>query len=95
MHHHKKKEETFHVIYGDVTINLDGEEKAYRAGDMVVVERGVKHSFRSDNGAIFEEISTTHYKDDSFYEEEEILLNKDRKTEMTFWADWLYKTTLS
>jgi N-acetylneuraminate synthase len=95
MHHHKKKEETFHVIYGDVTINLDGEEKTYTAGDMVVVERGVKHSFRSDNGAIFEEISTTHYKDDSFYEEEEILLNKNRKTEMTFWADWLYKTTLS
>jgi sialic acid synthase SpsE/quercetin dioxygenase-like cupin family protein len=91
VHHHKKKEETFNVLYGDVTIALDGKEKEYRAGDMIIVQRGVKHSFSSKSGGIFEEISTTHYKDDSFYEDAKILENKNRKTEMTFWSEWLYK----
>ena len=91
VHHHVKKEETFHVLYGDVTINLAGEERDCKPGDIIVVERGMKHSFRSRNGVIFEEVSTTHYKDDSYYEDEQILKNKNRKTEMTFWSDWLYK----
>lgn len=91
VHYHIKKEETFHVLYGDVTINLGGNEKDCKAGGLIVVERGMKHSFSSKNGVIFEEISTTHYKDDSFYEDDEILKNKNRKTEMTFWSDWLYK----
>ncbi|MBF0463546.1 MAG: N-acetylneuraminate synthase family protein [Nitrospirae bacterium] len=89
VHFHKKKEETFHVLYGSVTVNLGGIEKTYKCGDIVVVEREVKHNFSSEDGAIFEEISTTHYKDDSFYDDEKIA--KNRKTAMTFWADWLYK----
>lgn len=91
IHHHVKKEETFNVLYGDVALNLNGVEKEYNAGDMVVVERGVRHSFGSKGGAIFEEISTTHFVGDSYYEDEEILKNTNRKTEMTFWTDWLKK----
>lgn len=91
IHHHKKKEETFQVLYGDVTINLKGIEKEYKPGDIVVVERGVKHSFSSKNGAVFEEVSTTHYKNDSYYDDAQIIKNKNRKTEMTFWSDWLVK----
>lgn len=91
VHYHEKKEETFHVLYGDATINLEGSEKEYKAGELVVVERGVKHSFSSKSGAIFEEISTTHYKNDSFYDDKKITENKNRKTEMTFWSDWLIK----
>ena len=91
VHHHKKKEETFQVLHGSLVININGKEKEYAQGEMAVVERGQKHSFRSDSGAVFEEISTTHYSDDSFYEDEAIMENKDRKTEMTFWSDWLVK----
>lgn len=91
IHYHKKKEETFQVLYGDVTINLKGIEKEYKPGDIVVVERGVKHSFSSKNGAVFEEVSTTHYKNDSYYDDAQIIKNKNRKTEMTFWSDWLVK----
>ncbi len=91
IHYHKKKEETFHVLYGDVTINLKGMEKEYKAGEIIVVERGDKHSFSSKNGAVFEEVSTTHYINDSFYDDEQIINNKNRKTEMTFWSDWLVK----
>jgi sialic acid synthase SpsE/quercetin dioxygenase-like cupin family protein len=91
IHFHKKKEETFHVLYGDMAVNLNGEEKSCKAGDMVIVERGMKHDFRSAHGAIFEEISTTHYKDDSFYDDVNVLNNKNRKTALTFWSDWLLK----
>ena len=85
LHFHKKKEETFHVLYGSVTFELDGVKRDAKAGDIVVVERGVKHDFSSKDGAIFEEISTTHYKDDSFYDDEEITNNKNRKTALTYW----------
>ena len=91
LHYHIKKEETFNILFGDVTINLNGVEKEYKCGDMVIIERGKKHGFNSKNGAIFEEISTTHIMEDSFYDEEQIEKNKDRKTYMTFWKDWLYK----
>ncbi len=88
-HYHVKKEETFQVLYGDLKINLSGKEKLLKAGEMLTVERKIPHDFSSENGCIFEEVSTTHYKNDSFYEDEEITKNKDRKTGMTFWSDWL------
>jgi sialic acid synthase SpsE/mannose-6-phosphate isomerase-like protein (cupin superfamily) len=88
-HAHRVKEETFHVLYGDMTLILGGEERSYRAGDFAVVERSVPHEFSTVAGVIIEEISTTHHKDDSFYDDESIAANVHRKTEMTFWADWL------
>jgi len=89
VHTHHKKEETFHILYGDLTISLGGEEKSYTAGDIIVVERGVPHKFGSRTGAVLEEISTTHYKDDSFYDDPEIGQTAGRKTYLTFYADWL------
>lgn len=90
-HHHVKKEETFHVLYGDMNVNLSGKDKSLQAGDMLTVEREMKHRFSSHGGCVFEEVSTTHYKNDSFYEDKKVINNKERKTEMTFWSDWLYK----
>jgi mannose-6-phosphate isomerase-like protein (cupin superfamily) len=91
IHYHIKKEETFNILYGDLTINLEGDEREYRKGDMIIIERGKKHGFSSKNGAIFEEISTTHFAEDSFYEDKSIENNKSRKTYMTFWRDLLSK----
>ena len=58
---------------------------------MLTVERKVRHNFATKEGVIFEEVSTTHYKNDSFYEDGDVIKNKDRKTELTFRSDWLYK----
>ncbi len=91
VHVHKKKEETFHVLYGEVVISLGETEKMYKEGELIVVERNVPHSFKSENGAVLEEISTTHYTDDSYYSDSSIMDNKDRKTRLTFWADWMFK----
>ena len=90
-HTHKLKEETFHILHGNINIDIDGEEKVYEAGGIVTVERNKKHSFSSDTGAVMEEISTTHYKNDSYYEDEGIAETADRKTYMTFRTDWLNK----
>ncbi len=88
-HAHKKKEETFQILYGDLIIVMNGVKKEYKRGDIVVVEREVKHSFTSKNGAVFEEVSTTHFKDDSFYDDDAVNKNTDRKANMTYWSDWM------
>lgn len=56
-----------------MAVELDGASKEVSTGEMVTVERGVDHNFKSNNGAIFEEISTTHYTDDSFYQDKKYL----------------------
>ena len=86
-HVHKLKEETFHVLSGDITFTLDGKKHEAKPGEVVVVERGVDHSFTSPSGAILEEISTALYKEDSFYDDEEVMKNKNRKTALTFWIE--------
>ncbi len=93
-HAHRRKEETFHILFGDMTLALGGEARRYTAGDVVTVERGVKHNFSTEKGLIVEEISTTHFKDDSYYDDERINQNRERKTEMTFRSEWLEKAAL-
>jgi len=86
-HYHKKKEETFHILHGDFTINLDDRKIVCSPGDIITVERGVKHSFQSKKGGILEEVSSTHTVGDSYYDDSKILESKDRKTFLTFWKN--------
>ncbi|NLZ62806.1 MAG: cupin domain-containing protein [Lentisphaerae bacterium] len=88
-HAHRQKEETFHVLYGDLQLTLDGVSSDYQAGDLIVVEREIQHSFASRTGAILEEISTRHYNHDSFYLDPNIGPASERKTKLTFYADWM------
>ncbi len=87
-HHHEKKEETFQVLSGNLTVNLDGQEKILSPGDKLLVPRGQRHSFYATQGAIFEEISTTHFNDDSFYDNPHIneLPRESRKTKLVNWG---------
>lgn len=72
MHAHKVKEETFQLLYGDLTVLLENDGFTMKPGDIKTVLRGQEHSFTSKNGAIFEEISTTHVRNDSYYVDEKI-----------------------
>lgn len=87
-HYHKRKEETFHIIHGDLTVWLDDREFCYVAGQTVLVQPGVWHSFTSRTGCVFEEISTTAYQDDSVYADGRITSNKNRKTKTSNWGRW-------
>lgn len=69
VHKHEKKEETFEMLAGDLEVKLDHDVIQLKPGDRLLIKRNTWHSFSSKNGAIFEEISTTHYRDDSHYED--------------------------
>lgn len=71
-HKHIKKEETFQVLAGSAELVLEGKVVRLEAGQKQVIERGARHSFSTETGVIFEEVSTTHYRDDSIYEDESI-----------------------
>jgi N-acetylneuraminate synthase len=86
-HKHKIKEETFHVLYGDITILIDGVEETYKAGDMKLINRESIHSFSTQKGVIFEEISTQDIVNDSYYEDKKVTDNNKRKTRFTYWRD--------
>ncbi len=85
--YHKEKEETFHVLHGELTLELDGQPRTCVPGDVVTVEPGVRHAFRSSGGAVIEEISSTHIVNDSFYTDDAINNNRDRKTLVTYWME--------
>ena len=86
-HCHKQKEETFLVVHGSIIINLDGVTREYRRGDLLVVGRGARHSFRTTDGVVMEELSSTHQKNDSYYTDPDIAPVESRKTVVTYWLD--------
>ncbi|OGL72399.1 hypothetical protein A3F28_02115 [Candidatus Uhrbacteria bacterium RIFCSPHIGHO2_12_FULL_57_11] len=87
-HYHKKKEETFQMLSGVLELEIEGFRKTLYAGDTLVVPRGVWHRFWTDTGAVFEEVSTTHFNDDSFYEDRTVarMPREDRKTRLVNWG---------
>ena len=85
-HVHKKKEETFVCLSGTLVVKLGDAEHTLNPGDILTVEVGTPHSFTSPDGAVFEEISSTHYVNDSFYTDESINSNTDRKTKISVWS---------
>jgi len=82
---HERKEETFVILHGELTLWLDDVEHTAQRGDVITVQRGVKHKFFSRSGVVFEEISSTHHKSDSFYTDPSINTNARRKTLLTHW----------
>ena len=86
-HYHKVKEESFQVLSGTLTLTMNDETRDIKAGEVVTVERGAVHAFSSADGCIFEEVSTTHVKNDSFYDDERIakLDVMQRKTILKEW----------
>ena len=86
-HMHKVKEETFQLLYGDLSVNIEDKDIFMKPGDIYTVLREQKHSFTSIKGAIFEEVSTTHIKNDSYYEDPLIkaLDPIERKTILKKW----------
>lgn len=88
VHYHKKKDETFQVLAGTLEVELEGRLRRLEPGDTLWVPRGIWHGFRSQTGAIFEEISTTSLGDDSFYIDRTIaaLPRESRKTRLYNWG---------
>jgi sialic acid synthase SpsE/mannose-6-phosphate isomerase-like protein (cupin superfamily) len=86
-HKHKEKEETFHLLWGDLEVDLSGETVNMSPGDKLLVERNTMHAFSSTGGAIFAEISTRSIVGDSYYDDPAIaeLDPMQRKTILESW----------
>lgn len=68
MHSHAIKEETFLVLHGELVVcGADGQKRRIGKGETYTVERNAFHSLLSPHGCVVEELSTTHYPDDSYY----------------------------
>jgi N-acetylneuraminate synthase len=87
-HYHRKKEETFQVLAGEMVVEMEGRPRKMLPGDLLTVQPGVWHKFQSDSGVMFEEVSTTHLNDDSFYEDKYInqVGRDERKTRLINWG---------
>lgn len=85
--YHEKKEETFVVLYGDVNLKLDGVSHNLTKGDVITIEPQVRHEFSTLNGCVIEEVSSTHYVNDSYYTDNNISKNLNRKTFITHWLN--------
>lgn len=86
-HFHKAKEETFHVLYGELDLYVEGRVRHLGPGDMQLVERGQSHEFRSEKGCILEEVSTTHIPGDSYYKDRRVA-SRDPMTRKTMVETW-------
>jgi sialic acid synthase SpsE/D-lyxose ketol-isomerase len=88
LHYHKRKEETFQVLAGELVVEVAGRLRTLRAGETQLVLPGVWHRFWSDEGAVVEEISSTHYNNDSVYRDPAIqeLTREQRKTVVDHWG---------
>jgi len=87
-HFHKKKEETFQVLHGELLVDIDGHERILHPGETLLIQPGVWHGFSSKTGVVFEEVSTTDYPNDSFYRDKEINRKErlERKTVVDHWG---------
>jgi len=89
-HFHKQKEETFQLLDGDLEITKEGAKSRMVPGDTFLVEPNQWHKFATLDGCIFEEVSTTHFNNDSFYEDPGIaqMPRDDRKTKVDNWLGY-------
>lgn len=72
LHFHKQKEETFHVLWGDLELTLEDRVMPLTYGAQVLIPRGAAHAFSSRGGCVFEELSTRHVVGDSFYDDAQV-----------------------
>jgi sialic acid synthase SpsE/mannose-6-phosphate isomerase-like protein (cupin superfamily) len=86
-HYHKKKEESFQVLWGVLDIEIEGRRRTLYPGDIQLVPQGCWHEFSTRTGVIFEEVSTTHFNNDSFYEDKRIN-NISRDARKTIVSNW-------
>jgi quercetin dioxygenase-like cupin family protein len=57
-HSHEHTEQVIFVLEGELEMTVGSETRGLRAGDVVVVNRGIEHELRSDGGcAFFEALS--------------------------------------
>jgi hypothetical protein len=84
--YHKKKQETFFVLFGKIKLNLKVKKKNFsyhlKPGEIFTIKAGVIHNFESisKEGSVIEELSTHSNSNDSYYLDKKISKNSERKS---------------
>ncbi len=86
-HYHRKKAETFQILSGTLHVWIEGIEYVLVAGQKLEIPRGTRHSFGTETGCIFEEVSTKDWPNDSYYTDRSIA-KKDRSDRKTYLQNW-------
>jgi len=61
LHYHKEKDETFHLLSGEILLEVNGEVKALKSPSTVRLTPGTRHRFRSlVPKSLIVEVSTKH-----------------------------------
>jgi quercetin dioxygenase-like cupin family protein len=76
-HNHEHTEQVMAIVEGEVRITVDGETKTVRAGDVIVINRGVQHSLHSENGVTFFEALAPVPLDHVPHRERDLVLGTD------------------
>ena len=86
-HRHFKKNESFHILSGKLVFELNNIKYKLKEGDVIHVEKGSWHSFESEEGCIFEEVSSKYFVGDSEYIDKKITMIDpyERKTKIEQW----------
>lgn len=80
LHYHRIKDESYFILYGDLNVNIEDEKTSIYRGDVINVPRRFTHSFSTEGGCVFEEVSTAYLNNDSVYEDNEIKnISKEKK----------------
>jgi quercetin dioxygenase-like cupin family protein len=77
-HRHRTKHETFFVVKGGVTMRLDGKARRMKAGDVLPVAPGKRHSFTGLGPCLLLELSMPCEVDDNQFTDSRIPIGKRR-----------------
>lgn len=83
--YHKQKEETFIILDGELDLKINNKYCKLKKSECITINRGDKHEMTTTTGCIIEEISTTHISNDSFYTDDYINNNSNRKFIINYW----------
>ena len=90
-HCHKKKKETFLILFGEIELNIilnkKKKKKIMKPGEIFTIEPGTSHEFKALSlaGTVIEEISTESIRSDSYYLDDRISKNRNRKSFISFY----------
>ena len=90
-HLHKKKDESFQILYGKLKIFIGNKTYILNEGDIFKVKKNTWHAFKTlSNGCVFEEVSNVNIRKDSYYKDAKITNNLKRKTFVTPWHKFVF-----
>lgn len=84
---HELKDETYHILHGELDVRLDGELKKLKKNDILAIPVNVRHELYTQKGTIIEEISSVYEPSDSYYTDKAINANAHRKTLVSHWIE--------